>query len=358
MPKSPNCPSHIKIIQRRMGVSMIKSEQFMKRHGQRIFRNMEENSSRLSGIGGLETIENYEIKKIPSLLDLKIPIPKDADKFFPIKDGLSPILNSKMIKECRKPLWKREVPLKDLTGEEPRETTEKPKQEPIRTTTMTTQTNVTAIKKTCQIGEYVVSFNGRGGSYIEIIKRNQEIQTLPFFEDLSNPFDKNKVPEEPKKLMDWKLRKIDYKIKKVDRKEYLNLISDQSDKNISPNNCQITKLIPNTNAPLKQNININTDSLKDPRRPRTREQIFGTYMNDNNKEQIIKLSDTKKKEIIEIFGSDYEDNNDIVEIEQPLDKINKNDDLIKELFGTDISDSEEEDENMDILDISIQMEEL
>ncbi|CAF1033113.1 unnamed protein product [Brachionus calyciflorus] len=254
----------------------------------------------------------------------------------------------KMIKECKKPIWKREVPLIDLTGEEPRETTEKPKQQPIRTTTMTTQTNVTAINKTCQIGEYVVSFSGRGGSHIEIIRRNQEIQTLPFFEDFSNPFDKNKVLEEPKKLMDWKLRKIDYKIKKVDRKEYLN-----SMKNISPNNSEITKLKPYTNAQLKQNINISTD----PRR-RTREQIFGTYMNDNNKEQIKKLSDTKMKEIIEIFGSDYEDNNDVVEIEQPFDKINKNDDLIKELFGTDISDSEEEDENMDILDISVQMEEL
>ncbi|CAF1097232.1 unnamed protein product [Brachionus calyciflorus] len=242
-----------------------------------------------------------------------------------------------MIKECKKPIWKREVSLIDLTGEEPRETTEIPKQEPIRTTNMTTQTNVTAVNKTCQIGEYV---------------------TLPFFEDLSNSCDKNKIPEEPKKLMDWKLRKIDYKIKKVDRKEYLNLIRDQSDKNISPNNGEITKLIPNTNAPLKQNININTDSLKDPRRPRKREQIFGTYMNDNNKEQINKLSDTKKKEIIEIFGSDYEDNNDIVEIEQPSEKINKNDELIKELFGKDISNSEEEDENMDILDISVQMEEL
>ena len=44
-------------------------------------------------------------------------------------------------------------------------------------------------------------------------------------------------------------------------------------------------------------------------------------MNDNNKEQINKLSDIKKKEIIEIFGSDYEDNNNRVKIEQPLDKI-------------------------------------
>ncbi|CAF0917628.1 unnamed protein product [Brachionus calyciflorus] len=88
MPKSLNCPSHIKRIQRRMGVSMIKSEQFMKRHSQRGFRNMEENSSRLSGVGGLETIENYEIKKIQSFLDLKILVPKDTEKFSPLKMDL------------------------------------------------------------------------------------------------------------------------------------------------------------------------------------------------------------------------------------------------------------------------------
>ncbi|CAF0917647.1 unnamed protein product [Brachionus calyciflorus] len=154
-----------------------------------------------------------------------------------------------MIKECKKPIWKREVPLIDLTGEEPREIIERPKQEPIKKTSVITKTNVTGVNRTRQIGDYFVSFSG-SGSHIQIIRRNQEIQTLPFFEDLSNPFDINKVPEEPKKLMDWKLRKIDYKKKKVDRKEFLNLIRDQSDQNVSPKNGEITKLIPNTNAPL------------------------------------------------------------------------------------------------------------